>query len=102
MQIPNSFEYMGLTWTVNYGDVLETIDKYARTHFKLQRIEIDETLPHQLKEQTFLHELLHVIIWGSGLDPAIEALRSRQTEESVVNGLANGLYGLLREIQWIK
>jgi len=41
-------------------------DYYGRTILEKLTIEIQEDLPRDLKEQTFMHELLHAICYAQG------------------------------------
>jgi len=94
MRIPAKFRANGLEWSVIEGEVE---DVYAITTFKKQTILIEQSLPQQLKEQTFLHELLHVVIWSAGLDTKGSIFEDTELEERTVNSMANGLYQVLND-----
>lgn len=98
MTIPQSFTAGGLYWTVQMSDTLmEEHQKYGRTKFKAQVIELDSTISHALQMATFLHELMHVAVWNSGVDKAIKALRNETTEEILVNSLSNAMFQIMAD-----
>lgn len=94
MKIPKKFKYMGLEYTVSYASPVDGArpNAWACTNHRQQTIVIDPTMTHQLQEQTFIHELLHVIFFNMGLDQ----LDKDNMEEVFVNSMANGLYALLK------
>jgi hypothetical protein len=103
MIIPATFECNGLTWRVQFEDISDSHGKYGVTVFKIQTILIDTSISQQLKEATFLHELMHVAIWAAGLDQSIDAFRDNiVVEEAVVSGMSNVLFGLLKSCGIIK
>lgn len=78
MTIPQSFTAGGLYWTVQMSDTLmEEHQKYGRTKFKAQVIELDSTISHALQMATFLHELMHVAVWNSGGGQSHQSLAER-------------------------
>lgn len=59
MIIPNQFELGGVTWKVVYRKRLKGC--YGDTNLAKQEIRLLESLPQDVKEQTFCHELTHAI-----------------------------------------
>ena len=97
LKVPNTFRAVGLDWTVEFGNVVETHDKYAVTDFRRQIISMEKDMSPQLQSQTFLHELLHVVIWSMGLNRSVDALEDSDTEEAIVDAMANGLHQILSD-----
>lgn len=64
MDIPNEFTLGGLKWKVVRRKRLK--DKYGDCDLQNQTIRILDTLPQELKEQTFCHELVHAIKYAMG------------------------------------
>lgn len=95
MKIPKKFEFMGKTYSVAFEDLGE-LEKWGITDFVACHIRIETRLPQQTKEQTFLHELLHVIIFEMGVDKALKL--NNIFEEKLVNAISNGLYAALKGI----
>lgn len=92
MRIPKKFKIAGMTWTVKY-DTAVTHDEgnFGSTHYASQTIYLDPTISKQKQEQTFLHELMHVVFWHFGLT----RLFDDKQEEIIVNAASNGLYHVL-------
>lgn len=97
LKVPNAFRAVGLDWKVEFGNVVETHDKYAVTDFRRQIISMEKDMSPQLQSQTFLHELLHVVIWSMGLNRSVDALEDSDTEEAIVDAMANGLHQILSD-----
>lgn len=94
MKIPKKFRFMGLEYAVSFDTTPHAANPsaWACTNHKRQTIVIDPSMSEQLQEQTFIHELLHVIFFNMGLDQ----LDKEGIEEVFVNSMANGLYALLK------
>ena len=54
----------------------------------------------QEKVNTLLHEALHAIIYGSGLNQAGGPLKEEDAEELAVNQITNYLLGMFRDNDW--
>lgn len=65
MFIPSEFTLGGLTWKVVMRKRLKGV--YGLCDLKKQKIFILDTLPIELKEQTFCHELTHAIQYAMGM-----------------------------------
>lgn len=85
---------MGLQWDVVHQASEDNEGKYGCTSFNDQTIYINPRLTKEMKEQTFLHELIHVIWWQMGIDkiPGF----NQDLEEPIVNQTANGLYAAIK------
>lgn len=66
MDIPSEFKLGGLTWKVKRMKQLK--GKYGDCQLEKQTIRLLDTLPQELKEQTFCHELVHAIKFAMGED----------------------------------
>ena len=100
MKIPNKFRVMGLDWTVVYDAELEREEeKYGCTNHRTQVVTISSSIPQQLKEQVFMHELLHVLFWSIGLQTSMDCFQGDdgKNEEAVVDALSNGLFSFVKE-----
>lgn len=97
MRIPKNFKFLGKTWTVRYANPPEPSipTAWAVTVARQQLIIISSALPQENKEEAFIHELLHMLMFSMGINQA-EKL-SFDTEEAIVNTLSAGLYGLIKD-----
>lgn len=66
MIIPETFTLGGLTWKVKRMKSLK--GKYGDCIIEKQTIRLLDTIPTELKEQTFCHELVHAIKFAMGED----------------------------------
>jgi hypothetical protein len=64
MFIPSEFSLGGLTWTVKRMKRLK--GRYGDCNLAKTTIQILDTIPEELKEQTFCHELVHAILVAMG------------------------------------
>lgn len=67
MIIPTSFELGGYKWKVRR--VKRLVGKWGDCNVSKQEIRILDSLPQEVKEQTFCHELLHAIEVACGHNP---------------------------------
>lgn len=94
MQIPNEVKIGGLNFKVVSSD--ETIILNARQckgmiDYEFHTIKIDNTLQDvQGQEQTFLHEVLHGIIYDRKID-------LQDDEEDIVDDIAIGLHQVIKD-----
>lgn len=96
MKIPKSLKSLGLRWEVKQSkEIAREGNCYGSTHHTPQRIYIDPELPQQKKEQTFIHELLHVAWDGAGLTQNKKF--ERADEEMIVEALANMMYHMMKD-----
>lgn len=93
MKLPQKFTLLGTKWTVKWGD-LSNANKKGVTNYQSQVITIDPEQTPDSVENTYLHELLHVLIYLMGIDKALNL--DGEKEEVLVNSLANGLYGAIK------
>lgn len=96
MKILKKLKINGLWWDVKYDDnVSREGNCYGSTHHTSQNIFLEPKLSRQKTEQTFLHEILHVVWDLQGLSQNKKF--SREDEELLVDTLANGLYAALKD-----
>lgn len=94
MKIPKKMRIGGLEWTIKFDkDVAAQGEIFGSTHFDTQLIFIDPRAPKDKQEQTFVHELLHVINYQWGIAKRM----NDKDEEELVNAQAFGLYAALKE-----
>ena len=98
MKIPNKVKIGGFDWTIiESNDVTQESQTFGSTHYQKQKlfIEVEET--DQKKGQTLLHEIIHAIIWQTGL---IERLKNKEynpSEEELVQAISMQLYQVLHD-----
>ena len=93
MQIPNQVKVGYLTYTVHFVPEVVWHGRHipAHTDHFQARIEIATKYNKQIQEQAFAHELLHALIFVSGVKPGLK------NEERLVAHLAPAFYQLLDE-----
>lgn len=98
--IPKQLKIGGFKWRVRLdGNVTREGECFGSTHYKAQTIFMDPNDSHQKQEECLVHEVLHVLMWQTGLNKAID---DRKLEEHIVASLAFGLYQvLLDNHNWI-
>lgn len=84
MKIPNQFQLGGIVWKVRQLDILPGL--MGQCDMQKAEIHLLKTLPKQVKEQTFLHELIHALLFATG---------KTEHDEVVVDGLAVFLHQFL-------
>jgi predicted SprT family Zn-dependent metalloprotease len=95
--LPKTLKIGGFTWKVKRSQPVTTEGNcFGSTHFRAQEIYIepDSIITQQKSEQCLLHELLHVIIWQTGL---AMRLNDNKLEEELVDAISHGLYQVLKD-----
>lgn len=95
MKVPNKFRFMSATWSIVEGKVGRSTKgsnrKFmGRARSKPRRISIRKDMPNDVKKETLMHEIIHVITMTQGID----------IRESYVEGIANGLMEAFRQNEW--
>jgi hypothetical protein len=96
-KIPSKLKIGGFEWRIERDrNVLAEDEAYASTHFRSQKIFLvpDGTSTEQHELTCLIHELLHVLLWQSGM---VTRLGDDKLEEEIVTSLAHGLYQALKE-----
>ena len=100
MKIPNKLKIGGFIWKVKKdADIAYEGNCYGSTHHRSQKIFLDPANTPQKMEQSFLHEVLHVIWDYSGL---IKRPYPKEQEEEVIDTLSKGLYQVLKDNKLLK
>lgn len=91
MKIPDKIRICG----IDYDVIIKKFNdesKYGRTYERTASIHLNSNLNIQVKEETFLHEIFHIINWVSevGLD------------EKQVSVMARILYQMLKDNDLLK
>lgn len=98
MRIPSKVKALGLDFNVQENsDVSKAGDTFGSVHYSSQSLFIDPQLNQQMKEQTFLHELLHVCIFSSGYHKLLDNKDYKATEEDIICALEGPLYAILKD-----
>jgi Zn-dependent peptidase ImmA (M78 family) len=92
MKIPKTLKIGGMKWKVIEDKGLRNSDKSGLAVFADQTIRIDTDSSEQMKWQTLIHEIIHVLFWQGGIDIKIG---NEQTEEEIVENLAHDLHQVL-------
>lgn len=66
MKIPKEFELAGITWKVLQDPLLRTEYGYCNQAESIIVLNTNKTINKQLLEQTFMHELVHAILFAMG------------------------------------
>jgi uncharacterized protein YjaZ len=102
VKVPTAIDLNGYKVTISYYDKLEEEVCGLCIQDKI-KIAISE---HKTKEElmsTIFHELLHSILWRSGLVHLLEGSNNSNPEEAIVVGLENHLLGVinLNSSSWV-
>lgn len=90
MLIPKKFKLGGTTWTVKELDHIPGALGAANSQEAM--IILLKSLPKEVKEQTFLHELNHAIMFSMGIPQP-------EHDEKFVDGFATFLHQYLQQIK---
>lgn len=97
MNIPKKIKIGGMTWDVEYSQPIADEGRcYASTHFNQQKFYIEPSTTRQNQESSLVHEILHAIIWQSGLRERYSDVKE-WNEEEIVKSLEGYLYQVLKE-----
>jgi hypothetical protein len=83
MRIPKSYQLGGTKWTVEQATPL--MGAMGATFSMEAKVQLLSTMPKQIKEQTFCHELVHCILFSMGKPQA-------EHDEVFVDGFATMLH----------
>jgi len=89
-----------IKWVAPNFKTDELTDAFGQYKAREGSIEIQNDLCGQEKINTFLHEVLHACVYGSGLNQANGPLKDDDAEELSVNQLTNYLMGVFRDNPW--
>ncbi len=101
MKIPKKIKIGGFIWEVKESkEVTAEGNCYGSTHHSLQKIFLEPKMTKQKTEQVFLHEVLHAIWDHAGMNANKKF--DKESEEMIINPLANGLYQVLNDNKLLK
>jgi Zn-dependent peptidase ImmA (M78 family) len=89
--IPGKIKIMGIEYTVEEKDVviIDGSTNYAGSvSYQHARIEILKEMSKERKEETLIHELLHAVLYESGIS---------EQDEDLVNRASKVLYQVLKD-----
>ncbi len=96
MKIPKTIKVGNLTYKVEYiKDGFEESDFYGRSWTKPQIIKLNPNLKKEHTEETFFHEILHLILDGG-------AYKEESGNEKLVHHLSASFYQVLRDNNLLK
>ena len=75
-------------------------DAYGQYKARESLIQIQHNLGGQELANTLFHEILHAIVYGSGLNQANGPLKEDDAEELTVNQISNYFIALIRDNPW--
>jgi len=101
MKIPNKLKIGAFEWEVeeNAKTAMEG-NCFGSTHPNTQQIFLDPASKQQKKEETLLHEVMHVVWWQTGLSERYR--KTPEIEEEIVKSLSHGLYQALKDNKFLK
>ena len=76
-------------------------DSYGEYRAREGRILLQDTLCGQERCNTTWHEILHAVVYISGLNQANGPLKEDDAEELVVNQISNFMMGVYRDNPWL-
>lgn len=102
MKILKSVKVGGLVYeVVESADIANEGNVWGSTHMKKQKIFLDPDEKDQKKEQTFLHEIMHAVWEGAGLN-ARYSKDQPKLEEEIICALSHGLFQVLKDNDLLK
>lgn len=91
MRVPKSILIKGKRWKVNYKWNLRDDDNHpcdGLCEYKIRTIWIDRALPKAERPQTFLHEIIHALIYELHLNTSLPS----EVEEVLAEGISQYLF----------
>lgn len=88
MKIPNKFTLAATEWKVKIVEDLP--DRQGQTDNAAATILLEKNSNKQIMAQTFLHELLHAILYSTG--------RLEDHDEVLVDGMSHYLHQFIEEV----
>ena len=96
IKIPSTVRIGPFDFEVKQDFCLEDTGRNAEIDFVHLEVHILETLAPAKKEESFLHEILHGVMWTTGLTTRIESCTIKD-EEELVQPLSMGLRQVIRD-----
>jgi len=89
-----------IEWVVPDFKTDELTDCFGQYKSREGLIQMQKDLCGQEKINTLFHEILHAIVYGSGLNQANGPLKEDDAEELAVNQITNYVMGVFRDNPW--
>lgn len=97
MKIPKKLKCGGLIFEVKESqEIANSSGTFGQTHFRQQKIFLEKSEKQQKKEQTFIHEIIHICLWQSGILARLNRI-DKDLEEDIVSSIDNNLYQILKD-----
>lgn len=96
MKIPKKIHFCGRNYSVKEQLGLDGDRNLGTTMLDKGQILIEEDIPQEAKEETFIHELLHIAYYHSG------DILSHEDQEKIVKAWAKNIYGILKDNNLLK
>lgn len=94
MRIPKHIKFKTRTFQVIYDrELLRDDNSYGRISFAKQKIFLDPTAKREQLELTFIHELIHLIIFSSPLRHDVD----RKLDEKITRTIAEDLLVVIKD-----
>lgn len=91
MKIPKKIHFSGFDYEIVEVEKLDGTESWGRTQLDQGKIFIEKNMSKDKKEETFIHELLHIAYrhTANGL--------SNEDEEKLVKAWSLNMYGILKD-----
>ena len=96
MKIPKKIHFCGRDFEIIELDNLDAGDNWGRTEMGESKIFLDKRMSQSKKEETFLHELMHLAYRATSNE------LSHKTEEKIIKPWSTNLYGILKDNNLLK
>lgn len=102
MKIPKKLKCCGLIFQVKESqEVANSANVWGQTQFKQQKIFLEKSETQQKKEETFLHEIIHICLWQSGICQRLNRI-DKDLEEDIVGSIDSHIYQILKDNKMLK
>lgn len=97
MNLPQTLKIGGFVWQVKVSaEITYEGSCYGSTHWETLTIYLRPSLHPQKQAETLLHEVLHIVLWQSGLHHRYQH-DDKPDEEQVVQAMSPLLFQVLSE-----
>lgn len=91
--LPKKIHFAGFDYTVEEVDRLDGGDNFGRTQLDTQKIFIEKSMAQSKKEETLIHELLHIALRHTN---GLRELSDKR-EEEIVRSWSMNIFGILKD-----
>lgn len=97
MKIPKTIKCGGVDYDViESADISDIGDCVGATQHESQKLFLKPNQAQESKEKTFLHEIIHIALYQSGIVARLERY-DKDLEEDIVSSLEHTLYQILKD-----